>query len=253
MNSQQRYLFDLHGYLVVPNALAKPAVAQLNEILDTRIKQRVRDDQTTYRFWDLLDWGQPYLDLIDPPSIMAYIEEILGTTYRLDHVYLDLIRQGLSPIGANLHGGAVPPSPTYYFRHHNGRFQNGLTVVAYNLADVNPNDGGFACVPGSHKSNFVFPDAWKNLEQPHPCVNRVTGPAGSAIIFTEALTHGPLPWHGKHERRTIFYKYSPHSLSWHEDYPQAENHKGLTDNQQGLLQAPNARYATRSRTTQQSS
>lgn len=251
MNSLERYLFDLHGYLVVPNALDKSVVSQLNEILDTRIEQRVEDNQTMYRFEDLLNWGQPYVDLIDQHSIMPYVEEIVGTTCRLDHVYLDLIRQGLSPIGANLHGGAIPLSATHYFHHHNGRFQNGLTVVAYNLADVNPNDGGFACVPGSHKSNFVFPDAWKNLEQPHPCVQRVTAPAGSAIIFTEALTHGPLPWHGKHERRTIFYKYSPHSIAWIEDYPQAENYKGLTDNQRDLMEAPNARYATRSRTTKQ--
>jgi len=30
-----------------------------------------------------------------------------------------------------------------------GRMANGLTVVAYNLKDVNPGDGGFACVPGT--------------------------------------------------------------------------------------------------------
>jgi hypothetical protein len=46
---------------------------------------------------------------------------------------------------------------------------NGLTAVAYNLTDVNPGEGGFGCIPGSHKSK-----------------------AGTAIIFTEALTHGTL-------------------------------------------------------------
>ena len=95
---------------------------------------------------------------------------------------------------------------------------NGLSVVAYNLKDVGPYDGGFGCVPGSHKSNYGFPDEWKEMEEPGPLVERVTGPAGTAIIFTEALTHGTLPWAGADERRTIFFKYSPHSVSWSADY-----------------------------------
>ena len=52
------------------------------------------------------------------------------------------------------------------------------------------------------------------MDEPGPFVERVTGPAGTAIIFTEALTHGTLPWNGADERRTIFLKYSPHPLSW---------------------------------------
>ena len=33
--------------------------------------------------------------------------------------------------------------------------RNGLTVFVFNLTDVGQGDGGFACVPGSHKSNFI--------------------------------------------------------------------------------------------------
>ena len=49
-----------------------------------------------------------------------------------------------------------------------------------------------ACVPGSHKANFSFPADWKDLSDSHDFVRRVTGPAGTAVVFTEALTHGPL-------------------------------------------------------------
>ena len=31
--------------------------------------------------------------------------------------------------------------------------------------------------------------------------------AGSALIFTEALTHGTFPWTASHERRTLLYRY----------------------------------------------
>ncbi len=241
MNADERYLFDLQGYLVVPNALDSSTLRALNAMLDQQITEQVHPTSGTHRFLDLLEWGRPYLDLIDPDPILPYLEAVVGMKFRLDHVYLDIIRQGLGPIGATLHGGAVPFDPTMYFRHHNGQFENGLTAVAYNLADVNPGDGGFACVPGSHKSNLQFPDDWKDLTEPHPCVQRVTGPAGAAIIFTEALTHGPLPWLADHERRTIFYKYSPNAVSWIADYPEAADYEGLTERQRAILEAPNAR------------
>ena len=84
------------------------------------------------------------------------------------------------------------------------------------MTDVNADmDGGFACVPGTHKSNYRFPDEWRNMQRGiHPLVKRMGGKAGSAIMFTEALTHGTLPWTGRGERRTLFMKISPHPLSW---------------------------------------
>ena len=108
---------------------------------------------------------------------------------------------------------------------------SGLVAVAYNLKDVGPDDGGFACVPGSHKSAFAFPDNWKDLSDPHPCVRRVTGPAGSAVIFTEALVHGTLPWRGSEERRTAFYKYSPRTLAWSRTLYEPDHYPDLTQRQ----------------------
>jgi hypothetical protein len=120
---------------------------------------------------------------------------------------------------------------------------DGLSVVAFNLNPVDPeNDGGFACVPGTHKSNYHFPADWRNMQESvHPVVQRIGGPAGSAIIFTEALTHGTLPWTGKGERRTLFMKVSPHPLSWAAGYfdvvGKPWEHE-LTDKQRLILEPP---------------
>ena len=39
--------------------------------------------------------------------------------------------------------------------------------------------------------------------------------AGDVIIFTEALTHGAVPWTVEaSSRRTLFYKFSPLGISW---------------------------------------
>ena len=125
-----------------------------------------------------------------------------------------------------------------------GKMYNGLSVVAYNLKDVGPTDGVFGCVPGSHKSNYRFPKEWEEVND-LPIVERVSGPAGTAIIFTEALTHGTLPWTGSGERRTIFFKYSPPTSSWSAHYHDPDDYEGITDTQRKILERPNSRYGYR--------
>jgi hypothetical protein len=227
--------------LTIPGALDASRLQQLNAVLDEQIEAGM-GDKSTHRFQHLLRWGQPLIDLVDHASLMPYLENLLGPRFRLDHIYCDVIRGGLGPIGATLHGGGTPFDPVQYYHFRDGRMHNGLTVVAYNLHDVNPGDGGFACVPGSHKANYAFPEAWKNLEEMQPCVRTVTGPAGTAVIFTEALTHGALPWKGAHERRTIFFKYSPRPLAWSRGYFTADDYEGLTQRQRDILEPPSSHY-----------
>lgn len=241
MTEQERYLFDLQGFLVVPDALAPEEIAALNGLLDERLEREAAADAGSHRFGRLLEWGKPFRDLIDNPRILPYLRELISTNLRLDHEYADVIRSGKGPIGTILHGGATPFDPTGYYRFDNGRMHNGLTVVAYNLHDVNPGEGGFGCVPGSHKSNLHFPMEWLDLDAPHDCVKAVTGKAGTAVLFTEALTHGTLPWRAKHERRTLFYKYSPPPLSWTRHYYNAADYSDLTSRQRDLLQPPHMR------------
>ena len=169
---------------------------------------------------------------------MPYMNTICGPDFRLDHDYIDVIRAGVGPIGATLHGGATPYDPSQYYVYRNNQMYNGLTVVAYNLKDVNPGDGGFGCIPGTHKSNRPLPEEWRSLENPHPTVRAVSGKAGSAVIFTEALTHGTLPWHGADERRTVFFKYCPGHMAWSRHYYTGNDRENLTDRQKHILQVP---------------
>lgn len=245
MNSHEKYLFDLQGFITVPNALDAAQIASINQIWDEKISQEITPETPTHRWGRVLQWGAPLLNLIDNPRITPYLEDLLGKNFRLDHDYADLIRKGKGPIGTRLHGGGTPFDPSQFYNFHNERMYNGLSVVAYNLRDVNPGDGGFGCVPGSHKSNYPFPDEWKELEHFQPFMAAVTGPAGTAIIFTEALTHGTLPWQGAGERRTLFFKYSPFPISWSATYYNADDYAGVSDAQRLILEPPNARYRGR--------
>ena len=238
MTEKEKYLFDLQGFLLVEDALSAEQVAALDGLLEEHVRKDTAPDMRTHRFGKLLSWGQPFGDLVDNPRIVPYLVDTLGDGFRLDHDYADVIRAGKGPIGTTLHGGATPFDPSQYYHYKDGRMHNGLTVVAYNLRDVNPGDGGFGCVPGSHKSNLRFPDEWRDLERAQPFVQAVTGKAGSAVIFTEALTHGTLPWHGAGERRTVFYKYCPQPLAWSRRYYDTTEYAGLTDAQRRALHVP---------------
>lgn len=246
MKDEDRYLFDLQGYLAIPDALGADTLGRLNRAIDEGIADEAPPDMRTHRFGELLGRADVFRELIDNDAVVDVLVDVIGEDFRLDHTYADVIRAGEGPIGTVLHGGAVPYRSTEYYSSGNGEIHSGLVAVAFNLKDVGPGDGGFACVPGSHKSTFAFPEHWTQLADAHPCVRRVIGPAGTAIIFTEAMVHGTLPWHGKDERRTAFYKYSPPAVSWSADFYDHTAYPDLTARQRRILESPNARYGGRS-------
>jgi ectoine hydroxylase-related dioxygenase (phytanoyl-CoA dioxygenase family) len=85
-----------------------------------------------------------------------------------------------------------------------------MVGAAWVLSDQRSGAGGFRCVPGSHKANFPQPpDLPETLVQ-----EQVDLRAGDLLFFTEALTHGTLPWTEDHERRSLLFKYTPGSLAW---------------------------------------
>ncbi|MDE2717557.1 MAG: mitomycin antibiotics/polyketide fumonisin biosynthesis protein, partial [Chloroflexota bacterium] len=164
MDQHEKYLYDLQGYITVPDSLDADQLRRLNEEVDRHIEAECPPDMTTHRFFDTIDWGGPLLEIIDNPRVRPYLDTTIGEdAYRLDHVYLDVIRSGKGPIGTKLHGGGVPTRSLQYYRFEEGRMWNGLSVVAYNLHDVGPMDGGFGAIPGSHKSNYPLPDEWKEM------------------------------------------------------------------------------------------
>jgi ectoine hydroxylase-related dioxygenase (phytanoyl-CoA dioxygenase family) len=227
MNDEERYLFDLMGYLVIEDVLSPSEVAELNALIDRRdpwgeYPRHQRGSlvgEGNLHVGPLHAWEEPFRRLIDHARLRTYLAEIIGPKFRFDHGYAIFMRKG----GAQhrLHGGNAPYDPAQYYHWRDGKMHNGLTVVSYALGDVNPGDGGFAAIPGSHKSNLPCPSHFKTFERTGPWVLQVPQRAGSAIIFTEALTHGTWPWTADAERRSLLYKFSPGHMSWARDYPAA--------------------------------
>ncbi len=112
--------------------------------------------------------------------------------------------------------------------------------ISYALTDVGVEDGCFAVIPGSHKSNFQNPLVGKVPEPDHPLVKPVPTRAGDGIIFSEDLSHGAVHNRGSEVRRTLFYSYAPsfHS-SWRGQAPTAVGFEArATPEQRRLLEGP---------------
>ena len=118
--------------------------------------------------------------------------------------------------------------------------RNGLSVMTYNLAAAPAGAGGFACIPGSHKSNFVpeIPQEVRRFERPAHYVVQPAVEAGDVIFFTEALIHGTMPWTADHERRALLYKYSPGHSAWSSNYYDISKYGELSEQQKRLLLPP---------------
>jgi ectoine hydroxylase-related dioxygenase (phytanoyl-CoA dioxygenase family) len=243
MTDEDRYFFDVRGYVVVKNALTPDTIAAMNAYMDTR-SDLDPTGRGTIRGFDLLTWDALFRDAIDNPNVLPYLTAMLGDSLRLDHDYAIISEAGDAYL--HLHGGNTPYDPAQYYHTQNGRLYCGLTVASYALVDIPAGEGGFVCVPGSHKANFPLPSDLREYQKESPLLCQVPMEAGDCILFTEALTHGTLPWRGKHHRRSLFYKYSPKHLSWAGRYYApgagrasfAEVESLLTERQRILLDPP---------------
>lgn len=232
MTPEEKFLVDLEGYLVIKEVLTPDEVAEMNEIID-RGNRQGRPSR----------WGEPFKKLIDHPKILPYLIELIGPTVRLDHDYPIFMKAGDQRGG--LHGGEDGGRPggdegDHWYKYRDGVLRNGLCVITYFLTDANPGDGGFGCIPGSHKSNFttsIPPEVRRYERIPHYVV-QPAAKAGDALFFTEALVHGTMPWRAKHERRALLYKYSPGHSAWSGDYYNLDDYGELTERQRRLLLPP---------------
>ena len=235
MTEEERFIFDLEGYLVVENVLTADEVSEINRLSDENFPYGTPEAAGE---WSLLSWGEPFEKLIDHPRILPYLVELMGDRVRLDHDYAIFMKEGERRGG--LHGGT---GGTHWYRYRNGEMSNGLTVVTWFLTDAPEGAGGFACVPGSHKSHFNasdIPPEVRSFERPAHYVTQPAAAAGDALIFTEAVIHGTMTWRPQHERRTLLFKYSPGHSSWAKDWYGDRDVGNFSAQQQRMLQPPSA-------------
>ena len=241
----QQYLFDVQGYLVIENVLNGEELAALNRHID---EQQLPTPGKVQRFGSapdgsgFLQWGKSFCELLDHPKIMPILQFRLGDCFRLDRIYGMYMEEGMPRGGLHADYGATSPTakaqPGEYYSFRDNEIHNGFVVVTWNLADTGPEQGGFCCIPGSHKSNYKLPREIAQAPEQSPCVTIPSAPAGSAILFTEALTHGTAAWNGKHQRRSLLYKYCVSHIAWTSRRVTPPVDIALTERQKILFREP---------------
>ena len=238
MTDEQTYLFDVNGYLILEDIL-KPdhcqrlidavheAIATPSNQMPQGVGHASEPDGSEFSLGDLTSIGPVFADLIDLTPVLDVLHTVIHHELRLEISYTRVRRKGFK--GLNLHGGGHwdggGQDKNFMYRHFNGEIVAGNTVVEFNLTDVSAAEGGFVCVPGSHKANFGMPEAWRDVSSGRfdpNLVRLVSCAVGSVVIFPEALCHGASPWHSDRERVNLFYKYNHVGMKWRDFYPTPE-------------------------------
>ena len=228
MTEAEIYEFDLNGYILYRDLIPAGDLQRMNEIIDADLGDRNPD-----RF-SFLDLDSIFMETMALPRTLEIMRAMIGDWLRLDHAYGIQMTTDMDT-RENLHGGLRGDHGEHQYQWANGRMWNGRIVVMYALEDVNPGDGGFVGVPGSHKAS-------SNSYKPPVDSHLVANPslkAGDMLIFTEALVHGTISWKSSRRRRSLLYKYSPGYSSWaHPDSLKKYDDLATSDLQRDLLRPP---------------
>lgn len=199
MTADQKYSFDLTGLLLLDDFIGTEMLGMLNKAWPERIAGR---DMFDVNF----SWGKPWTHLLALDSLRPVLQTLLGKGFRVDHAFG--VNELFYSTKGRMHHQSHLADLGVTYTYQRGRPYTTLLTLSVALVDIPAGAGGFCCVPGSHKANVDCPASWFEIEK-HPYMMQIPQKAGSAVLFTEALTHGT--YHLGHEqpRRSIIMRLTP--------------------------------------------
>lgn len=227
LTEDEKWQFDLQGYLILRNIVSDEDLATMvarsdewHALTDKHLPPPLKSygdpekQPTAARAILDVEYADPVFDrLILNREIMRVV---LALTHdRPQHLLSALTVNTWQSDEIKLHGGVEGAwrNPANDYQAAEGKIFATFINAALSLVDV-PAGCGFVCVPGSHKSYFRRPDG-VTIHSGSPYVLNVPVNAGDAVVFTEALCHGALPWTPKDTpRQTIFQRYCTSYASW---------------------------------------
>ncbi|MEM7201761.1 MAG: phytanoyl-CoA dioxygenase family protein [Planctomycetota bacterium] len=203
MSNEENYALDVAGYLHVPGVLSHHEVATMNKLLDIVAESE-----------GMLAWPRehraPFRDLLVHPTLVWYLNQIIGPGFRLDQAPRLLgIREGET--SAALVGGDEPRNPSLAYYQQNGRRSCQCVRAIWALEDVAVGDGGLVVVRASHKSNVAAPRDLLTGEDDMGLVVQPALGAGDLLLLAETTLHGVRPWTGP-SKRLLAYRYAGRAM-----------------------------------------
>ncbi|MDQ2732999.1 MAG: hypothetical protein M3Y56_15180, partial [Armatimonadota bacterium] len=208
MTDEQKFLFDLKGWLLLP-AVLSPAECET-------IKQHLIGGGSTFT--------GPAQELLDHPVLVEILNDILAEqplaedyyNFRCENSFVTIRHAPWKATGTNVPHVVRPPQHAGAMRYQvdGGRIYSALTRVVWELNPVQKGDGGTLFLSGSHKAKFPYPPIV--LEPDNPLMESYSCPAGSVFIFTESLLHAATDWKNPEvDRVAIFNCYNSLWSQWH--------------------------------------
>lgn len=281
MSEDERYLFDLNGFLIVRNVLTPEEVKLANEIIDKHQEEMIERKEAALRnavegtkfygsgpgrkdLGGVLEWGEDskiFQKILAHPRLVPLFHGILGKGYRMDHLPF-VIAQDKGAEGFQLHGGTIDCTSGQYNPHlaytcHNGFIRSALLGCNVMLTDHDEGFGGFCVVPGSHKSNFKMPDGMVDGEKYKEFIIQPSTKAGDVVLFSEGTVHGAMAWKEESQRRVCLYRFAPATNVYGRSYFGHEGggwpekmYENLSDAERAVLEPPYANRLDRPEITQ---
>ena len=243
LTDKEKFLFDLHGFILIKNAISQDNIQRMLEVCDQWHKLPESELPSPLKsYWDSTVKSTDARTIVNPhygdevfqdlalnPQIMRFVLALTLNSPQLRDIALTRNHQDSNDIP--FHGGVVDfpgiprglhhPACTYQATD-NAIFANFLNA-AVPLVDV-PEGTGFVCIPGSHKTIFKRPHDI-GIYDDAPTVVNVCPKAGDILLFTESLVHGARKWTADYPRRTAFVRYSTSYASWSMGHAPIEAHK----------------------------
>ncbi|MDE0087891.1 MAG: phytanoyl-CoA dioxygenase family protein [Candidatus Poribacteria bacterium] len=234
MTDEEKFRFDLTGFLVRPAILSKDEVDAIVDQLD-RIRHNPESLPPEHR---AVPGGASNV-LIDHPKVIEVLHQIIGPDVRMESTFFVWREKGQEHGG--LHGGGPRQAdPIFGYRVNNGRIHAGMVRVVFELTDISKDDGATHFIVGSHKSNFPMHSDHMSLEEEKksPFLMTYECPAGSAIFFTENLCHAGPVWQRETPRIAILNAYAHLATHWHRLRIPPEVLNGLPREKQAYFREP---------------
>ena len=259
IDHKEFYFWELNGYLVLRGVMDQEWLEKANHAIDQFQDRVVVGEELARGSKSLAGTGrptmggllklphpycEPFRKMVAYPPAQHRLNWMGGSGARMSDATLFCAVQGTS--GHSLHDGGEPMYPPMGYQYQNGRSYAQAVTITWQLRDVPPDLGGFACVPGSHKAKYPPPRGVTSCDDHMGLAKQLVMKAGDVLFFADgALTHGTTAWKNPVSRRAVLIKYSSRSFHrsggemvhpWNR-WP-AELIEGMSDAQLAVMRGP---------------
>ncbi|MCJ8332109.1 MAG: hypothetical protein MJH11_19270 [Lentisphaeria bacterium] len=250
LTEDQRYTYDLKGWLPMKGLLSKDEVAEIVDFC-YQLKEHKEDVDEKIR----TTIGGPLEKLTDHPAIVGFLQEFVGDShmendegygFRMEFSFMGLRYSKYGGDTWGPHGGRgadyrVNSAASHDYRTSPGKAHSGLTQIVWEFTDV---IHGHAThfISGTHKAAFNIPENVKE-NKTHPLWETYECPAGSCVMFSEATTHSGTAWKNPdHDRVAVFNSYNSIASRYHYWEPHPDQLAEMTPKRASLFRKVGYEY-----------